>query len=98
MLCALRSSAAVGVLVKAGLEGSCANLSGLGLNVDLIVRTDVYAIVGVDVLQACCCVRAIILRVDAGKRNDGGSSAQLGATLRGIVVGLVLFVMTEYLV
>lgn len=41
VLCALRSRAAVELLPKAGFEGWCANRSGWGVKVDLMVRIEV---------------------------------------------------------
>jgi hypothetical protein len=73
----------VDVLVKAGFEGLCANRSGLGLNVDLIVRIDVYAMAGLDNCGAFCCRRH---RADEGRRNDGGRKPQLRGAFGGIVV------------
>jgi hypothetical protein len=49
VLCALRSSAAVDVLFRAGFAGWCANRSGLGVKVDLMVRIEVYATAGRDI-------------------------------------------------
>ena len=73
------------MLFSAGFEGRCANLSGFGLNVDLIVRIEVYATGGVEIGEALCCARAIRVRVDDGRRNEGGSRPQLRAAFGGIV-------------
>jgi hypothetical protein len=83
VLCAFRSSAAVDVLFNAALLGLCANRSGLGLNVDLMVRIDVYAIGDLDSCGAFCCKRH---RVADGRRKDGGNKPQLRGALGGILV------------
>lgn len=83
--CALRSRAAVDVLFNAGLPGLCAKRSGRGVFVDLIVRTEVYAIAGRDDRVAFCGMRGMRERVDDGRRKAGGRRPQLRGVLGGIV-------------
>lgn len=77
---AFRSRAAVEVLLSAGLLGWCAKRSGLGPNVDLMPRTDVYAIAGV---AALCWTSGMRERVAEGSR---GNEPQLRGVRGGIVV------------
>ncbi len=85
VLCAFRSRAAVEVPVRAGLDGWCANRSGLGLNVDLILRVCMQVKADLEAWFAFCwnngsCDLAIL-----GKRNNGGNWSPWREGLGGIV-------------
>lgn len=79
--CAVRRSAAVDVLFRAGLEGICANRSGRGVFVDLMVRTVVC-----DGLGEAVDNMSIEERVDEGNKKDWGERPQLRGALGGIVM------------
>jgi hypothetical protein len=83
VLCALRSSAAVEVLLSAGLPGLCEKRSGRGVFVDLMVRMHVCA------RQGCVVDCWTSGRMEDGRRNTGGREPQLRGALGGIV-GVVI--------
>jgi hypothetical protein len=80
VLWALRSRAAVEVLLRAGLPGLCVKRSGRGVFVDLMVRIEVCDMHGVAVF----CKNG---RADEGIRKAGGREPQLSGVLGGIVCG-----------
>lgn len=82
---AFRASAEVDVAPSAGFRGSCAKRSGRGVLVDFIVRIDVMD----DVRE----IRGRIVRVDDGRRKEGGSSPQLMGGFGGITTSKVAFVV-----
>lgn len=80
VLCALRSRAAVDVLLSAGLPGRWAKRSGRGVFVDLIPRMHVYDVAATE--PGCAGIK---VRIDDGSRNAGGNKPQLRGALGGIV-------------
>jgi hypothetical protein len=84
VLWALRSRAAVDVLLSAGLPGLCVKRSGRGVFVDLMVRMLVRVMDG-DVAV----VDGRNGRMDEGSRKAGGSEPQLSGVFGGIVYVVV---------
>jgi hypothetical protein len=84
VLWALRSRAAVEVLLSAGVPGLCEKRSGRGVFVDLMVRMHVCAMQGCEV---DCWMSG---RREEGRRKTGGREPQLRGALGGIVAVVVV--------